>query len=636
MAKPLTPMVVTSFLGENDTNPATEIEDRQGALVQNLYIVNGGLERRLGSDIITSGYTITNKFIQGLLWCRLPATSPVEYVIGVSQGLVKDFWNAGAGGAPTDLTWPSGPFTSTSNLVGMAVVDNVLYIGDGSTDGMFRFDGTDVRRSGSEAPTTAPTFNAFVGAGALTGDVTYKLVYLDDSGHESEPSAASAVISPVAQNVTLNIANDTDGDRSGKNLYRRGTSSTQYRLVNAAPIAAGATTYTDSTTDANLGAILEEGNTRMPGLSRMWEHDGRLFGCGNAADLRTLFISNEFEPWYCPASPDLSDPTQGLRLRIQAKNAVIVGGISHGGYCFVFTDEGGYLLQGTSSDDYRLERFCNHGCTSHRSIQSLRNWLFWCGPDGVYRYDGEKTERIDDSIRTYFTARTASNLSLTCSWVYDNRYYLSFPTGVNAVKCFDTRYEPADGWTTMRYGDVYRSATVSTSQAALAGVPRVFVANDFDGSVIQLEKPGYYLDDSAAGVTSTGITATWKSKMFNMGLHGRDKRVHLWGFKVRNPTSIGDGSSTVTAAMAVSGSAMNTIADSAVMQVETLALTTTEDGDDWAVDPSGGTVATIRNEAFEQARSELFQLYISNVESSGAGISDFRILEAEAYWTLAS
>lgn len=634
MPKPFTPIVVTRFAGENDTLPPTEIEDDQGALVQNLYIVNGGLERRLGSQKRNSG-TVTNRFIQGLIWCRLPAASPVERVIGVSQGLVKDFWNAGAVASPTELTWAAGtPFTSTSNLVGMAVVDNTLYIGDGSTDGMFRYDGTDVRRSGSEKPTTAAT--AAVGsAGVLTGDVSYKVTYLDDSGHESEPSDASNTLTVTADQVDLtDIPDDTDADRSGKNLYRRGPSSTQYRLVTT--LAAGATTYTDNTADADLGDILVEGNTRFPSCSRLWEHDNRLFGCGNAADLRTLFISNEFEPWYCPESPDLSDPTQGLRLRIQARSAIITGGISHGGYCFIFTDEGGYILQGTSSDDYRLERFTNHGCTSHRSIQSLRNWLFWCGPDGVYRYDGETTERIDDSIRTYFRARTAANLALTCAWIYDDRYYLSFPTGTSAVKCFDTRYEPADGWTTMRYGDVYRSATVSTSQAGVAGVPRVFVANDFDGMLIQLETPGYYLDDSASGSTSTGITATWKSKMFNMGLNGRDKRVHLWGFKVRNPTSIGDGSSNVTAALAVSGSAMNTIADSAVMQVETLALTTTEDGDDWAVDPSGGTVAIIRNEAFEQARSELFQIYISNVESSGAGISDFRILEAELYWTMAS
>lgn len=636
MPKPFTPMVVTSFKGENDTSPATEIDDQQGALVQNLYIVNGGLERRLGSSRLTTNTTVTNRFIQGMMWCRLPAASPVERIVAVSQGIVKDFWNGGSGGAPTELTWDPGiPFTSTSNLVGMAVVDQVLYIGDGSTDGMFRYNGTNVKRSGSEAPTTAPTFDSF-DTGSLDGDVTYKIVYLDADGHESEASAASAVISPSTQSVVLDLPDDSDDDRSGKNLYRRGPSSTAYRLVNSTPLAADAVAYEDDIADADLGAILVEGNTRMPALSRMWEHDNRLVGCGNASDLRTLFISNEFEPWYCPASPDLSNPTQGLRLRIQARNATIVGGISHGGYCFVFTDEGGYILQGSSNDDYRLERFTTNGCTSHRSIQSHRHWLFWCGPDGIYRYDGENVDRIDDSIRTYFTARTADNLSKVCSWVYDNRLYVSFPTGTGAVKCFDTRYDPADGWTTMRYRDVYRSATVANSSGATSGVQRVFVANDFDGCVVQLEKPGYFLDDVAASSGGQGIAATWQSKIFNMGLHGRDKRVHLWGFKIRNPASIGDGSSSVDTALALSGSSMATITDSSVMQAESSTLTTTSAGDDWAVTPSGGKVMTIRHEAFEQARSELFQLHISCTESSSTGLSDFRILEAELYWTMAS
>jgi hypothetical protein len=69
VAKPLTPMVVTSFRGENDTAPSTEIDDAQGALVQNLYVVNGGLERRLGGALINT--TLGSVPIQGMQWCRL-------------------------------------------------------------------------------------------------------------------------------------------------------------------------------------------------------------------------------------------------------------------------------------------------------------------------------------------------------------------------------------------------------------------------------------------------------------------------------------------------------------------------------------------------------------------------------------
>lgn len=624
MPRPLTPLVISQFVGMNDTTPASEIEENQGSYIQNMYIVNGGLERRLGSALISN--SVSSHFVQGLMWGRLPASGAVERVFGVSQGKLLDFYGGGVVGAPVDLGGGVNLVCSSqTNLVGMAIIDNVLYAGDG-TDPMARYNGTNLRKSGSSAPTSAPTFNAFVAAGVLTGNVTYKVVYLDADGHESEASAASATFAPVGQNVTINLPNDVDADRSGKNVYRRGTSSTAYRLVNASPISATATTYTDSTADADLGDELVTGQTLFPAASRLWEHDNRLFGCGNASDPRTLYISNEFEPWYCPDSPDLDDPTQGLRLRVQARNATIVGGISHGGYCFVFTDEGGYIMQGTSQDDYRLERFTNHGCASHYSIKSVRNWLFWVGPDGIYRYDGEKVERIDDSIRTYFLLRSAANLALVCAWVYDDRYYVSFPTGQNAVKCFDTRYEPKDGWTTLRFASVWRTATVSTSQGANPGVPRVFVADNGNQSVMQLEKPATFTDARATGSGTDDILISWISKMWNMGQFGRDKRVHLWGAKLRNPAS---GSGTITLNLWIDGE--STASNVNAIQVASATLSSTSSGDDWSETITTPTITISRNEATEKARSEYFQMQISG----GTNWSDFRIVEAELYWTLA-
>jgi hypothetical protein len=547
-----------------------------------------------------------------------------EYVVGVKQGNVYDFYNAGSVTTPTLLSGGTGRFASTTNLVGMAVVDHTLYMGDGVSPNC-RFNGVSVNKAGSAQPTSAPVFSAFVGSGVMTGDVTYKIVYLDADEHESEPSIASAVLSPSAQNITLTLPNATDADRVGKNLYRRGVESTEYKLVNSTPISPTATTYTDSTTDAGLGEALVDGNTLFPPCARLWEHDNRLFGCGNADDLRTLFISNTFEPWYSPASPDLSDPNQGLRLRVQAKNAVIVGGISHGGYCFVFTDEGGYILHGTSSDDYRLERFTSHGCAAHRTIQSVRNWLIWCGVDGVYRYDGAEVIRIDDSIRTFFNAQTAANLVLACAWNRDDRYYLSFPTGSNGkVKCFDTRLDPANGWTTMSYPDIYRVSTSANSLSGNPGPPRVFVADGTSDGVVQLEKPATLTDARPSGAAAVAITPTWRSKQFNMGQFGRDKRVHLWGAKFKNPAS---GSGNVTLTLAANGDQ----APDNVIQTETEALSSTSTGDDWSGVAAAPKVTASRNEGVESARSELFQINITG----STQWDTFRILEVELYWSLA-
>ncbi len=554
-----------------------------------------------------------------------------EYIVGVSAGNVYDFWNAGVVTTPALLTGGSARFTSTTNNVGTAVLDHIVYLADG-VDPMCRFNGLTVSKAGSSAPTGPPVFSAFVGAGVLTGNVQYKIVYLDALGEESEPSSASATLSPAAQNVTLTLPNDTDSDRSGKNLYRLGPTSTSYKLVNPTPIGATATSYTDSVADADLGAALVSGNTRFPSCSKLWEHDNRLFGCGNVADVRTLFISNEFQPWYCPEVPDDTDPTQGMRLRIQGKNAALVGGISHGGYCFIFTDEGGYILRGTSSYDYEVERFTNHGCVSHDSIRTVRNWLFWVGPDGVYRYDGTDTVRVDNSIRTYFLARTAATLATTVAWVYDDRYYVSFPTGSAAVKCLDTRQDDFNnGWTTMSYQNLWLKTTGSQSQSSSPGVPRVFVADQTQGQVMQLDTPATYDDTPTGGGSAAAIAVSYLSKQFNMGLSGRDKRVNIWGFKIRNPTSLNGASTSNCVASLYAGSSTTAI------QTKTFALGTTTAGDDWAVDPGAGAkVAVIREEAIEQARSELFQLGLTHSVGGTGRVSDFRILEAETYWKLAS
>jgi hypothetical protein len=553
-----------------------------------------------------------------------------EYIIGVSQGNFYDFWNAGVVTTPTALTGGSARFTSTTNNVGLAVLDHIVYAADG-VGAMCRYNGLTVSKAGSSPPTAAPTFSAFVGAGVLTGNVQYKITYLDALGKESEPSSASATLAPVAQNVTLTIPNDTDSDRSGKNVYRLGPTGTTYKLVNSSPISATATTYTDSVADASLGDTLVSGNTLFPSCSCLWEHDNRLVGCGNVADVRTLFVSNEFAPWYCPSTPDDTDPTQGIRIRIQGKNARLIGGISHGGYCFVFTDEGGYILQGTSSDDYRVERFTNHGCVSHRSICTVRNWLFWVGPDGIYRYDGEDTVRVDNSIRTFFLSKSASNLAQTAAWVYDDRYYVSFPSGSTPVMSLDVRQEPENGWCPMEYQNFWLAATGSQSQSSNPGVPRVFVADQTQGQVMQLEAPATYDDTPTGGGAASAISVEWASKQINMGLSGRDKRVNIWGFKLRTPTSLNGASTSNVTASLYAGSGATAI------QTKTFALSTTSAGDDWAVDPSTGLkVAVIREEAVEQARSEIFQLGITHSVGGTGRISDFRLLEAEAYWKLAS
>lgn len=70
MPKPFSPFSITKFAGINDTIPATEIEDNQASRMKNLYIVQGGLERRLGTAAACTSLG-SSKAIQGMQYCRL-------------------------------------------------------------------------------------------------------------------------------------------------------------------------------------------------------------------------------------------------------------------------------------------------------------------------------------------------------------------------------------------------------------------------------------------------------------------------------------------------------------------------------------------------------------------------------------
>jgi hypothetical protein len=79
--KPFSPFSITKFAGINDTIPATEIEDNQASRLKNLYIVQGGLERRLGTASVCTSLG-SSKAIQGMQYCRLDGN-----VNGTSDGL---------------------------------------------------------------------------------------------------------------------------------------------------------------------------------------------------------------------------------------------------------------------------------------------------------------------------------------------------------------------------------------------------------------------------------------------------------------------------------------------------------------------------------------------------------------------
>ncbi len=95
-------------------------------------------------------------------------------------------------------------------------------------------------------PSSAPTFNSFVGSGSLTGSFYYVVSYITAAG-QTNYSSVSSVISPTAQNVVLNIPVSPSNLVTGRNIYRASTSTGPYLRVGQV-LNNTATTFTDSNT----------------------------------------------------------------------------------------------------------------------------------------------------------------------------------------------------------------------------------------------------------------------------------------------------------------------------------------------------------------------------------------------------
>ncbi len=117
-----------------------------------------------------------------------------------------------------------------------------------------------------------------------------------------------------------------------------------------------------------------------------------------------------------------------------------------------------------------------------------------------------------------------------------------------------------------------------------------------------------------------------------MGLPGRDKRVQLWGGKFRNPVAPATSDGSVVSAWIFTSGSPNASSGTAA-QTWNEPISAASVGEDWGAAPKAGNdVTIIRQEGVEQLRSELFQI---EFVCSSATVSDFRLVSAELYYTIA-
>lgn len=592
MPRPLQSLIYKEFLGEFDGVPA-EAQPGQAVTVQNLYKSREALVRRKGFTALGAALSPAQSH-DGLGWFKIGAT---EYLVAAHDGKLVDWLNATPG---TTLANSTGKLTSGTDA-NAAWLDGKVYWGDGVKQNV-RFDGTDVTQVLTDTPGSA----ASVAVGAATGPsgtFTYYVTFTSDDGKHSPVSPLSGSVTVTNQKVSLtSIPTCSAGqDCAGRGIWRNKHGTTTYFLVTT--IANNtATTYTDETTDANLGIALttilgaNRQNERFPPCQLLITHQSRLVGMGRASDKQTIFLSNAREPWYCPSVPDLDDPNQGSRFTLQGPGAGAGTGLcSHGNQIIAFTLDAAWAL--TTSDqllDYTLHRFSNHGCVAHRTIKSVRDMLIWASADGIYMArEGQGVTRISDDIKTTYQAISSADLAKSHGFVWDDKYFFCWPSG---CRVYDLRF----GVWTRNTNWLWRVATVTSLGTALE---KVYAAISGTARVYQLE--------TGADDAGTAISAIWESHDFNCGQMYREKRLHLVSARWRTATG--------TATVELYRGTGTTAAQTATHDLSTVLQT-------------GSTVSVLDQRCAEQLRDEWHRIKISYSGSA----SVYELLEAAVLYHLAT
>lgn len=439
-----------------------------------------------------------------------------------------------------------------------------------------------------KAPSTLTRVSS--GTSGLPGSaagITYqwRVSFLSADGHYGEPCDTPVTIELFAARIVSiqHIPICPAGfDCIGRVLWRSDGGGPYYRLVT---IPDNTTTiYVDENSSVSTVDPLVEFNTRFPPVELMVEHQSRLIGarCHTVdGDLKTVYISNVLEPWYCPASPDLNDPNQGTRATLQGIAADEITGLcSHGGVVAAFTAGSGHLLLGVEPNDFRLQKFSDHGCVAHRTIRSVRSLLIWLSPHGVFVWDGREVTWLSEPLAATFQALTALQMSQAYAWVWESRYYIGWPTADGATgKCFyyDLHYHI---WGELT-NNLWRMATVSAYTAS--NRERIYAARLGHARILQLEV------GTTDAFAPTTISAQWKSKDFDMGLATREKRVQF----VETRFKKGTGTAVITLAKG-SGEIVQTI-----------------NHDISVVGNAADTVSKNLASAVEQARDEWFSFDVA-------------------------
>lgn len=265
------------------------IPDNESPDHYNVVFGNGAVGTRGGSSQLNT--TAVGSFVCDGIYTKNDQSTSAETMVVFFGGSMHQLT-----GTSTFTSVPSSVSVFTAGQrVGACEYQNKLFIGNGGVT-PYKYDGTYFTRHGVPPASGSLTLTSNAG-GIAAGTYMYKFTYRNSFAVEGDVGSATTIALSASGNVAITnipVAPQSHGV-SARRIYRTEVGGTTFKLVTT--IADNTTTsYTDSTTDANLGATAPTDQGEPPKYSVVAYHQNRLF-CNDASNGNYLWYSELGEPY---------------------------------------------------------------------------------------------------------------------------------------------------------------------------------------------------------------------------------------------------------------------------------------------------------------------------------------------------
>jgi hypothetical protein len=422
--------------------------------------------------------------------------------------------------------------TSLSNITQLNVVATVASAATTFAAAACFFDAFSffpkVVNMGMDAPTVAPSV-AVGSATGITGVYKYAYTFLQFDGTESNMSPVSGSVTVANEKVSVSaiaVASSTTVPYiKGRNLYRTRNGGTVYYYVTTIT-GNTVTTYTDSTSDASLGAIGPTAGDSIndngkPSLFKyLTIYKNRVFTAGNPTFPYRVFFSDISST----ASESESFRTNDYIDVSRNDGQDIRGLYSYNDKLYIFKDKSIWELQGDSASNFILNQTSDsRGTISHNSIVQADGILYFIDRDGFYGYDGKSFVEISRQIKDQFIGLSSKELQSFSTYYSANRQVLLYPSNIStfpySFAVYHTEYQ---AWSKFAFkssnGETLRPKDIkiiNEYNSSIGSFQRLNIVGQHNTTTTTEAVYRYHLSSANAiltGDNANSISAYWTSK----------------------------------------------------------------------------------------------------------------------------